>query len=88
MLDAKQCVQIREWKAHKLAMNSVREIECHPFGFITTSQDKHVKVWSTWGVLWGDIYLPKENYDKNWLFPFDWSRVRRNEVDQARQVLR
>ena len=49
--------------------------------------DKHVKVWSLHGKLWGDIYLIKESYEKNWSFPYNWHQVRSREVKQVRQVL-
>eukprot|EP00347_Sterkiella_histriomuscorum_P016786 403351858 len=87
ILDAKQCIQIKEYKGHKLNINSVKEIQCAPYGFMTTSMDKHVKIWSLFGKLWGDIYLIKENYDKNWCFPFNWKSIRNNEVEQAKKVL-
>ena len=81
MLDAKRCIEIREVKAHKLPINSVKEIKCSPYGFMTTSMDKHVKLWSLLLDLWGDIYLVKESYDKNWAFPFNWEAIRQDEVD-------
>ena len=51
----------------------MREIKILPYGFITSSADKHIKIWSLNGQLWGDIYLSKENYDKNWCFPYNWN---------------
>jgi hypothetical protein len=30
-------------------------------------------LWSINGELWGDIFLLKEKYDKQWVYPFDWS---------------
>lgn len=59
----------------------------HPFGFITTSNDKHVKIWSLFGQCWGDINLLKESYEKNWSFPFKWEEKRNKEVDLVRGVL-
>jgi hypothetical protein len=38
--------------------------------------DKHVKIWSIFGEQWGDIYLLRENYEKNWWFPFNWKEQR------------
>ena len=48
-------------------------------GLISTSDDKHVKVWSTAGVLLGDINLVHEKVrlDK-WDFKFDWAKAKRN----------
>jgi len=87
MLDAKQCVQHYEVRGHKQALNSLREIRCSPFGFISTGMDKHVKVWSLFGECWGDIFLVRESFEKRWCFPFNWEAVREHEVDQARKVL-
>jgi hypothetical protein len=43
--------------------------------------DKHVKIWSMFGELWGDIYLLRENYEKHWCFPYKWKEQRNNEID-------
>jgi hypothetical protein len=43
--------------AHRMRINSIKAINVHPFGFISTSQDKHVKVWTQEGELCGNINL-------------------------------
>lgn len=43
--------------AHRMRINSIKSIKVHPFGFISTSNDKHVKVWTQEGELCGNINL-------------------------------
>ena len=60
--EAKQCgVLARAWRAHNDNIVKIKKIS-DPSGFITCGADKHVKLWSVYGELWGDIYLLRENY--------------------------
>lgn len=54
-----------------------------PEGFITTSLDRHVKVWSRSGELWGDIVTFGENPVACWQFPYDWSEEKEREKSQV-----
>ncbi len=47
---------INEWKAHTDNIVSLKTLESPP-GFITTSLDRHVKLWSKDGDLWGDLFI-------------------------------
>lgn len=59
----------------------------NPDGIITCSVDKHVKLWSLEGELWGDIYLMKEKYDKKWKYPFDWLQKKDEEIDRVKMLM-
>lgn len=61
-----------QWLAHKGQINSIAFLE-KPDGIITCSSDRHVRLWSLDGIVWGDINLLRENCDKHWTYPFDWS---------------
>jgi hypothetical protein len=76
VLDAMRCVQKFQIKqAHLGKINSLREIEVDPFGFVTTGEDKHVRVWSKTGELWGDIDLLREKVHLElWNFPYNWHK--------------
>jgi hypothetical protein len=39
------------------------------------------------GELWGDIYLLKESYDKQWKYPFDWSEKKVQEVEKVKVLM-
>lgn len=54
---------------------------------MTCSPDKHVKLWSMNGELWGDINLMKENYDKQWSYPFDWSEKKVKEIERVKALM-
>lgn len=47
---------VREWQAHADNILSLKIIK-NPAGFITTSLDRHVKLWSRTGELWGDLFI-------------------------------
>jgi hypothetical protein len=72
-LNPEKLVQLKQWAAHKQGIVSMKLLD-EPLGLITCSIDKHVKIWSLKGELWGDIYLLKESYDKKWAFPFEWKK--------------
>jgi hypothetical protein len=71
----------KDSKLDKLPMQSL--------GLISTSDDKHVKVWSTAGVLLGDINLVHEKVrlDK-WDFKFDWAKAKRNQMRKVRSMVK
>lgn len=47
LLLAQKCVRKKEIAlAHKGRINSIRKIGIEPFGFVTSGNDKFVKVWS------------------------------------------
>ena len=75
-----------QWFAHKGQVNSINFIE-NPDGIITCSAEKHVKLWSLDGTLWGDINLMKENYDKQWTYPFDWSEKKEKEIERVKLLM-
>jgi hypothetical protein len=76
VIDASKCVLTKVIKnAHRMRINSIKAINVDPFGFISTSQDKHVKLWTEEGDLCGDINLIKEMTSlENWKFGFDWEQ--------------
>jgi hypothetical protein len=90
-------------RAHNTKVNSIRKIEIEPFnksskdknmpmqnlGLISTSDDKHVKVWSVTGQLLGDINLVHEKVklDK-WDFKFDWAKAKRNQLRKVRKMVK
>jgi len=52
-------VLVRKWKAHFKSVNFLNSID-DPKGLISCGHDRHVKLWSKEGYLWGDIYLIRE----------------------------
>ncbi len=58
-----------------------------PNGIVTCSIDKHVRLWSLDGELWGDINLMKENCDKKWTYPFDWTDKKEKEIMKVKQIV-
>jgi hypothetical protein len=69
LLDPSQNIQVKCWRGHAKPITFMNNID-EPRGFITCSFDRHVRIWSREGTLWGDIYLAKERIHKNWSFPF------------------
>ena len=61
---------VNEWRAHNDQVNGIARIK-KPQGFITSSLDKHVKVWSREGVLWGDLVICGVNPVVLWNFECD-----------------
>jgi len=74
ILDASRCILTHVIaQAHTDKVNSIQPIRVAPFGFVSTSADKHVKVWSEEGQVMGDISLVKEiTRLSEWKFAFDW----------------
>ena len=54
-----------------------------PEGFITTSLDRHVKIWSREGELWGDIITFGEDPVLSWNFPYDCSEEQKHDKHQV-----
>jgi hypothetical protein len=75
-----------QWFAHKGQINSINFLE-NPDGIITCSTDKHVKLWSLEGILWGDINLMNEALDKQWSYPLDWSEKKENEILRVKTLM-
>lgn len=38
--------------------------------------------------MWGNISLLRETVKKQWSFPFDWSQIRNEEINQVKEVLK
>ena len=54
---------------------------------MTSAADKHVKLWSLEGQLWGDINLLREGGDKQWTYPFDWTEKREQDVARVQKLM-
>jgi len=39
------------------------------------------------GTMWGDINLLKENCDKMWSYPFDWSEKKVKEIEKVTKLM-
>ena len=67
----------------------MREIPHHPWGLVSTSEDKHVRVWSYKGDLVGDINLVHEKVklDK-WDFQFDWANSKRQQMIGVKKMIK
>ncbi len=57
-------------------------------GFASGSLDRHVKLWSMQGELWGDIVIVGEDAVKRWNFPYDWSQAKNEEKESVAEALR
>jgi len=64
---------VKEWNGHKDQINKITKME-RPEGFITTSTDRHVKVWARDGTLWGDIATYSDNPIILWQLPYGCSK--------------
>jgi len=81
------CILINQWQAHREQICSISRIE-RPNGFITASTDRHVKIWSREGKLWGEIATYGENPVIFWQFPYDWTEDREKEKDRVVSMLK
>jgi len=84
--NSERYVKQLQWFAHQSHVNSISFLES-PDGIATCSTDKHVKLWSLDGALWGDINLLKENWDKQWTYPFDWTEKREQDVSKVQKLM-
>ena len=75
-----------QWFAHFGQVSNIQFLSS-PDGVITCSHDRHVKLWSLKGEMWGDINLLKENYDKQWVYPFDWSEKQEEELTNLKMLM-
>jgi len=79
-------VKQHQWLAHQAPITSIRFVH-NPEGLVTCASDKHVIVWSLMGEMWGDINLMKENIDKKWTYPFDWSEKKEQEIQRVKKLM-
>ena len=83
------CILVNEWKGHGDQISSISRID-RPEGFVTTSLDQHVKVWSKSGQKWGDLATYGENPVVYWKFPYDWSeeheKQKEDVVDMIKEI--
>lgn len=88
-MDASKCVLIQMIRASKSRVNSLRQICVKPFGYISTSMDKMVKIWTELGELCGEINLGKEiTRLEKWKFKFDWEAQHLNDIDRVKQIFK
>ena len=59
-----------------------------PLGFITGSIDKHVKIWSLLGELWGDLRIVGEDPVHYWNFPYDWKEYQEKDRLEVMNVMK
>ena len=76
IIDANAYLRISKWKAHKGSIVDMKMIS-HMHGLMTSGKDKHIKVWSYDGELWGDIDMlalgvQDPVIQNKWNFPFNW----------------
>jgi hypothetical protein len=78
VLDALRCVHVKKISrgdVHNHKINSMKQIKVEEKkfslqGFITSGDDKTVKIWNRNGELWGSIDLLREIVKRNdWKFP-------------------
>lgn len=81
------CILTHEWTAHGDQVCAVSKI-AKPEGFVTSSLDKHVKLWSREGVLWGDLDVCGADPALLWNFAYDWSGEREREKEEVIEVLK
>ena len=63
-------------------MSEINVAQLH--GFVTTGDDKKVRIWSKKGQLWGCLDLLKEKVSNDrWHFPYSWKS---NKMDQMKEV--
>lgn len=79
-------VLFNKWEAHGNMINKITKIK-EPASYITSSLDKHVKIWSLDGILLGDINLVKLGGNNVWKFPFDWVKNKLDDVEYVFETL-
>ena len=60
----------------------------NPECYITASLDRHVKIWSREGDLFGDIITYGENPVITWKFPYDWSEQQEKEKNEVISIMK
>lgn len=58
-----------------------------PISLITSSLDKHVKIWSHFGDPYADINLHTVGLTQ-WHFPFDWVKQKMDEIEFVFQTMK
>ena len=71
MVIAERSIILKNWVGHAEQITCMSKIE-KPLGFVSGSIDRHVKVWSLTGELWGDLKVVGEYPLVTWNFPYDW----------------
>ena len=59
-----------------------------PLGFVTGSLDKHIKVWSIYGELWGDLNIVNDYPIIQWNFPYSWKNARENDKLEVINIMK
>ncbi len=84
---AERGVILREMQGHQEMICCMSRID-NPPGFVTASYDRHFKVWSLAGELWGNISTVGENPVALWKFPIDWSEERKHDKEQVLELIK
>lgn len=80
-------VLIRQWNAHTASitkLNKIRDPICH----VSSSLDKHFKIWSMKGDLWADINLSRQDGNNLWEFPYDWVGQKLKDIELVFDALK
>lgn len=68
-----------------MRINKIREL----VSFISSSMDRHFKIWSMKGDLWAAINLTKYDSASNyWRFPFDWVGQKLKDIELVFNALK
>eukprot|EP00826_Nyctotherus_ovalis_P001518 TRINITY_DN10244_c0_g4_i2.p1 TRINITY_DN10244_c0_g4~~TRINITY_DN10244_c0_g4_i2.p1 ORF type:complete len:419 (+),score=78.83 TRINITY_DN10244_c0_g4_i2:25-1257(+) len=86
VLVIEKSVLLNQWKAHSGHITHVSMIE-RPEGMATAGMDRHVKLWSINGALWGNLTITGQHSVLVWNFPYDWNAVKANEKKSLVKVL-
>eukprot|EP01022_Parablepharisma_sp_SALTPOND_P033267 TRINITY_DN88388_c0_g1_i1.p1 TRINITY_DN88388_c0_g1~~TRINITY_DN88388_c0_g1_i1.p1 ORF type:complete len:1327 (-),score=132.42 TRINITY_DN88388_c0_g1_i1:797-4777(-) len=84
---AEKNLLLSDFRAHKDLVCSIKRIES-PKGFVTASYDRHFKVWSRNGDLWGNINTAGDDPVVYWKFPLDWSEERKKDKAKIIELIK
>lgn len=84
---AEVAVILNEWISHRDQVTCMAKIE-KPLGFVTGSIDRHVKVWSILGELWGDLEVVGEDPLRLWQFPYNWQESFEKDRQEVISVMK
>ena len=82
-------VLCRSIQLHRGQISSIRPIQVEPFGFITTSDDKKVKIIDMFGRVKCSINLlqTSSHLAGSWNFGYDFIKARNEELEKVARLV-
>lgn len=79
-------IYIRSWRAHKDIVCSLNFISESIEGFISSSSDWFIKIWSPSGVMHCQVNILDPRHT-TWDFPYDWTRLILKDLDEVFSIV-